>query len=84
MPLQIETKNGELYRGELYEAEDNWNCQMRAVQMTGRVCSLKCPCRNGTYYDCLHLPNNIIPQYLRPRYVVLTASPACLFANALY
>jgi small nuclear ribonucleoprotein (snRNP)-like protein len=35
--VQIETKNGELYRGELYEAEDNWNCQMRAVQMTGRV-----------------------------------------------
>ena len=35
--LQVETKNGELYRGELYEAEDNWNCQMRAVQMTARV-----------------------------------------------
>lgn len=34
--VTIETKNGELYRGELYEAEDNWNCQMRAVQMTGR------------------------------------------------
>jgi small nuclear ribonucleoprotein (snRNP)-like protein len=36
--VQVETKNGELYRGELYEAEDNWNCQMRAVQMTSRVC----------------------------------------------
>lgn len=34
---QVETKNGELYRGELYEAEDNWNCQLRAVQMTSRV-----------------------------------------------
>lgn len=37
--LQVETKNHELYRGELYEAEDNWNCQMREVQMTARVSS---------------------------------------------
>lgn len=42
--VQVETKNGELYRGELYEAEDNWNCQMRAVQMTGRVSMLQLCC----------------------------------------
>jgi small nuclear ribonucleoprotein (snRNP)-like protein len=47
--MQVETKNGELYRGELYEAEDNWNCQLRAVQMTGRVRNRTC---HGTIAVC--------------------------------
>ena len=34
---QVELKTGETYRGELAEAEDNWNCQVRNVTATARV-----------------------------------------------
>ncbi len=30
-------KSGESYRGELAEAEDNWNCQLKNVRATARV-----------------------------------------------
>lgn len=36
--LQVELKGGESYRGELHEAEDNWNCQLRNVTATAKVC----------------------------------------------
>ncbi len=32
----MELKSGEMYRGELHEAEDNWNVQLRDAQATGR------------------------------------------------
>lgn len=34
--MQVELKGGEMYRGELHEAEDNWNIQLSNVQATGR------------------------------------------------
>lgn len=34
---QVELKSGESYRGELAEAEDNWNCQLKNVRATARV-----------------------------------------------
>ena len=33
---QVELKSGEVYRGTLVEAEDNWNCQLTNVSLTGR------------------------------------------------
>lgn len=35
--LQVELKTGQTYRGELHEAEDNWNCQLKNVTATERV-----------------------------------------------
>ncbi|KAL4860007.1 Small nuclear ribonucleoprotein SmD3b [Chlorella vulgaris] len=32
----VELKSGEIYRGELHEAEDNWNVQLTNVQATAR------------------------------------------------
>ena len=32
----MELKTGEIYRGELHEAEDNWNVQLINVQATAR------------------------------------------------
>ena len=34
--VTVELKTGELYRGELHEAEDNWNVQLKDVTATGR------------------------------------------------
>ena len=34
--MQVELKTGEMYRGELHEAEDNWNVQLSNVQATVR------------------------------------------------
>eukprot|EP00741_Cyanophora_paradoxa_P016351 tig00020912_g15787.t1 len=42
--VTVELKTGEIYRGKLIEAEDNWNCQMENVTMTardGRVSNLE-------------------------------------------
>lgn len=42
--VTVELKTGELYRGELFEAEDNWNCQLKDVTATakdGRVSQLE-------------------------------------------
>lgn len=42
--LTIELRTGETYRGELHEAEDNWNCQLRNVTSTakdGRISHLE-------------------------------------------
>ena len=36
--LQVELKSGQTYRGELHDAEDNWNCQLKNVTFTERVC----------------------------------------------
>ncbi|GAB4816729.1 hypothetical protein N2152v2_003775 [Parachlorella kessleri] len=34
--VTVELKSGEMYRGELHEAEDNWNVQLSNVTATGR------------------------------------------------
>jgi small nuclear ribonucleoprotein (snRNP)-like protein len=34
--VTVELKSGEIYRGELVDAEDNWNCQLKDVTATGR------------------------------------------------
>lgn len=34
---QVELKSGETYRGELHEAEDNWNCQLKNITATAKV-----------------------------------------------
>ena len=34
--VTIELVNGEVYRGQMVDAEDNMNCQMQNVTMTGR------------------------------------------------
>ena len=49
---QVELKSGEVYRGTLVEAEDNWNCQLTNVSLTGRDGALffakdRCGCRRA-------------------------------------
>jgi small nuclear ribonucleoprotein D3 len=34
--VTVELKSGELYRGQLHDAEDNWNVQLRDATATGR------------------------------------------------
>jgi len=34
--ITVELKSGEMYRGSLFLAEDNWNCQLKDVTATGR------------------------------------------------
>lgn len=34
--ITAELKTGEMYRGTLLEAEDNWNSQMKDITVTGR------------------------------------------------
>ena len=34
--VTVELKSGETFRGELFECEDNWNCQLRDVTATAR------------------------------------------------
>ncbi|KYQ89099.1 LSM domain-containing protein [Tieghemostelium lacteum] len=34
--ITLELKNGELYRGTLVESEDNMNCKMKDITVTGR------------------------------------------------
>ncbi len=34
--ITVELKTGEMYRGQLVDAEDNWNCQLKDVTATGR------------------------------------------------
>ncbi len=40
--MQVELKSGESYRGEMHEAEDNWNTQLKNVTATARVRDLFC------------------------------------------
>eukprot|EP00897_Mesotaenium_endlicherianum_P006324 jgi/Mesen1/571/ME000107S10806 len=42
--VSVELKSGELYRGNLIECEDNWNCQLEGITFTardGRVAQLE-------------------------------------------
>ena len=34
--VTIELKSGEMYRGELFDVEDNWNCQLKDVTATAK------------------------------------------------
>ena len=35
--VTVELKSGELYRGQLLESEDNWNCQLESITCTAKV-----------------------------------------------
>ena len=37
--VTVELKSGELYRGQLLESEDNWNCQLEGITCTAKVSS---------------------------------------------
>ena len=37
LDAQVELKSGETYRGDLHDAEDNWNVQLTDVTATARV-----------------------------------------------
>ena len=39
---QVELKTGEIYRGDLEEAEDNWNVQLTKVGGAGSVWHWSC------------------------------------------
>jgi len=34
--FQVEMKTGEVFRGDLLSAEDNWNCQIKNVTASGK------------------------------------------------
>ncbi len=38
---QAELKTGETYRGELHEAEDNWNVQIKNCTSTAKVLDIQ-------------------------------------------
>ena len=40
--VTLETVMGEIYRGKLLEAEDNMNCQLQSVTVTGRSGQVRC------------------------------------------
>ncbi len=42
--MQAELKSGEMYRGELVEAEDSWNVQLKNVTATAKVWSTSHSC----------------------------------------
>lgn len=45
--MQVELKSGVMYRGELTEAEDNWNIQLKNVDATSKVwCATSFPQKN--------------------------------------
>lgn len=52
--VTLELKSGENYRGELIEAEDNWNCQLKNVQATAKVRDV---IGAGPPYACLRQPS---------------------------
>lgn len=47
---QVELKSGETYRGELAEAEDSWNVQLKNVTATAKV-SRDIPSMNRDRHD---------------------------------
>lgn len=35
--VTVEMKSGEVYRGNMIECEDNWNCQLETIAYTAKV-----------------------------------------------
>lgn len=59
---QVELKSGEAYRGELAEAEDSWNVQLKNVTATAKVCW----CLHSADYPSAHrflLPTFMLYDY---------------------
>ena len=54
---QVELKSGETYRGELHEAEDNWNCQLKNITATAKVSVFAFSSNTGilTFASCKHV-----------------------------
>eukprot|EP01031_Cornospumella_fuschlensis_P037584 gene37584-45652_t len=58
--LTVELKNGEIYRGQLVQAEETMNCQLKDVTMTGRdgrVCKLENVFIRGGHIKFIVLPD---------------------------
>eukprot|EP00239_Pterosperma_sp_CCMP1384_P006593 CAMPEP_0197847058 /NCGR_PEP_ID=MMETSP1438-20131217/5175_1 /TAXON_ID=1461541 /ORGANISM="Pterosperma sp., Strain CCMP1384" /LENGTH=107 /DNA_ID=CAMNT_0043458871 /DNA_START=149 /DNA_END=469 /DNA_ORIENTATION=- len=58
--VTIELTTGETYRGQLVEAEDNWNCQMEDITFTakdGRVTQLEHIFLRGSRVRFLIIPD---------------------------
>ncbi|KAI5384304.1 Small nuclear ribonucleoprotein SmD3b [Lathyrus oleraceus] len=47
--VTVELKSGELYRGNMIECEDNWNCQLESITYTAKLNSW--PAYPGTVSD---------------------------------
>ena len=67
--LQVELKSGQTYRGELHDAEDNWNCQLKNVTFTERVCRACAICVLAVSALCTLIASN--SQWLRFMQVVV-------------
>mmetsp|Transcript_38908 Transcript_38908/g.67315 ORF Transcript_38908/g.67315 Transcript_38908/m.67315 type:complete len:116 (+) Transcript_38908:97-444(+) len=58
--ITVELKNGEIYKGQLAEAEDTMNCQMKEVIMTardGRILRLENVFLRGAQIKFIVLPD---------------------------
>ena len=60
LTVAVELKTGEVYRGQLFDAEDNMNCQMANVTVTqkdGRVSTLEAAYLRGSQIRYFILPD---------------------------
>lgn len=69
--ITLELKTGEVYRGQLVEAEDNMNCQMRNITVTerdGRTTKLEYAFIRGSKIRWFILPDMLknAPMFKRP------------------
>ncbi|RVW50960.1 Small nuclear ribonucleoprotein SmD3b [Vitis vinifera] len=44
--VTVELKSGELYRGNMIECEDNWNCQLESITFTGKCAVISAVLKN--------------------------------------
>jgi len=61
--VTVELKTGDTYRGDLVEAEDNWNCQMSGLTVTskdGRVTQLENAYIRGSKIRYLIVPDMLM------------------------
>lgn len=73
--VTVEMKTGETYRGQLLEAEDNWNCQVGEVTATakdGKISKLEHIFLRGSKINFLVIPDMLknAPMFKRidPKY----------------
>merc|ERR1711862_190927 len=58
--VSVELKSGEIYRGDMTCAEDNWNCQLRNVLLTandGRQIQVEHVFIRGSFIKLLTVPD---------------------------
>ncbi|KAK9718102.1 small nuclear ribonucleoprotein Sm D3 [Basidiobolus ranarum] len=74
--ITIELKTGYVYRGKLFEVEDNMNCQLREITVTardGRVSQLE-----QVYIRGSHVRYFIVPDMLKNAPMFKKAGPGAL------